>query len=124
MAMFFTKGRAMTMTKTGRALLAMAIMTPALSACQSSMRLSPDFGSAVRQDVAGQIADPDAHYEGVPQPGSASARVGLAQKRYNANQVIQPATTTASSKTTGGLDNGSGGGMGSGGVGVSTGTGQ
>ena len=114
----------MTMTKTGRALLAMAIMTPALSACQSSLRLSPDFGSALRQDVASQIADPDAHYEGVPPPGSASARVGLAQKRYNANQVIQPTSATASSKTTGGLDNGNGGGMGSGGVGVSTGTGQ
>jgi len=102
-------------TKTLRAALVLATcLTPALSACsQSPVRLSPDFGNAVRQDVAAQIADPDAHYEGVPAPGSASARVGLAQKRYNTNQVIQPATATASSNTVGGaIDNGSGGGVG------------
>lgn len=110
-------------TRTVRAALVMAIcITPALSACaQSSLRLSPDFGSAVRQDVAAQIADPDAHYEGVPAPGSASARVGLAQQRYNANQVIPPASTTASSKTLGGIENGAGGGVG---MGVSAGVSQ
>lgn len=111
-------------TKTARAALVMTLLvTPALSACtQSSLRISPDFGSAVRQDVAAQIADPDAHYEGVPQPGSASARVDLAQRRYNANQVVQPASTTASSKTLGGaVDNGGGGGVG---MGVSAGVSQ
>jgi hypothetical protein len=110
-------------TRTIRAALLMAVcITPALSACtQSSLRISPDFGNAVRQDVAAQIADPDARYEGVPPPGSASARVGLAQTRYNANQVIQPATATASSKTLGGTDNGGGGGVG---MGVSSGVSQ
>ena len=112
-------------TKTARAALAMALLiTPALSACtQSSLRISPDFGSALRQDVAAQIADPDAHYEGVPQPGSASSRVGLAQRRYNANQVIQPASMTASSKTLGSVDNGNGAGAGVG-MGVSAGVSQ
>ena len=112
-------------TKTVRAALAIAVCaTPALSACaQSSLRISPDFGSAVRQDVAAQIADPDARYEGLPAPGSASARVDLAQKRYNANQVIQPTSTTASSKTLGGIDNGSGGGVGVG-MGASAGVSQ
>lgn len=107
-------------TRTVRAALLTAIcLTPALSACtQSALRLSPDFGSALRQDVAAQIADPDARYEGVPSPGSASARVDLAQKRYNANQVIQPASTTASSKSLGGIDNGGGAGGGSGGAGM------
>lgn len=111
-------------TRTARAALVMALCaTPALSACtQSALRISPDFGNALRQDVAAQIADPDAHYEGVPAPGSASARVGLAQRRYNANQVVQPATTTASSRTLGGaMENGVGGG---GGTGVSAGVGQ
>src|SRR5690349_441209 len=124
MVMFFTnERRTMMTTKTVRAALVMAVcMTPALSACQSSMRISPDFGSALRQDVAAQIADPDAHYEGQPAPGSASARVDLAQKRYNANQVIQPTSTPASSKTLGGIDNGAGGG--GGGMGVSTGVSQ
>ena len=114
----------MTQTKKNRAAFVMAIcVAPALSGCtQSALRISPDFGNALRQDVAAQIADPDAHYEGVPQPGSASARVGLAQKRYNANEVIQPASNTASSKTIGGgIENGSGGG---GGMGVSAGVSQ
>jgi len=98
-------------------------LAPALSACQqSSLRLSPDFGNAVRQDVAAQIADPDAHYEGTPAPGTAGSRVGLAQKRYDANQVIQPSSTTASSSASiGRADNGNSGGMG---VGVSAGVGQ
>jgi hypothetical protein len=114
----------MTQTKKARAAFVMAIcVAPALSGCtQSALRISPDFGNALRQDVAAQIADPDAHYEGVPQPGSASARVGLAQKRYNANDVIKPAATTASSKTSGGLDNGSS--AGGGGMGVSAGVSQ
>jgi len=95
--------------KTIRAALMMGFCG-ALSACnQSEVRLSPDFGNAVRQDLASQIADPDAHYEGTPAPGTAGRRVGLAQKRYDANQVIQPSTTTASSsKSIGNVDNGSG----------------
>ena len=92
-----------------------------LSACaQSSLRLDPDFGKALHQDLAAQIADPDAHYEGTPAPGTSGRRVGLAQKRYDANQVIQPSALTASSKSLGALDNGSSGGTGAG-VGMSNG---
>jgi hypothetical protein len=120
--MFSTEERrTMMTTKTVRAALVMAIcLAPALSACtQSSLRISPDFGSALRQDVAAQIADPDAHYEGVPAPGSASARVDLAQKRYNNNQVIEPASKTASSQSLGEIQNGGGTGMSGGSAGVS-----
>ena len=112
-------------TRKVRAVIAFSI-AGALSACQqSSLRLSPDFGSAVHQDVAAQIADPDARYEGTPAPGTAGRRVGLAQKRYDANQVIQPSSTTASSRSSvgGQADNGNGGGMGAG-VGVSAGVSQ
>jgi len=86
----------------------------ALSACaQSSLRINPDFGRAVRQEVAAQIANPDAKYEGTPDPGSRGDRVGLAQQRYQTNQVIPPATMTASGKgSIGQAENGSGGGMG------------
>lgn len=64
-----------------------------LAGCtQSALRLNDDFGRAVRADVAAQIADPDAHYAGAPAPGSNGARVGLAQKRYETNKVIPPAT--------------------------------
>lgn len=104
-------------SKSGRAaLVAILCLAPALSACtQSSLRLNPDFGSAVRQDLAAQIADPDAHYAGTPSPGSAGTRVGLAQKHYDSNQVIQPSSTTASSaRSIGNADNGGGGGAGAG----------
>ena len=79
-----------------------------LAACtQSDLRLSSDFGDAVREDVAGQIADPDAHYAGIPAPGSNGPRVGLAQTRYEKNDVIQPTTTTASSeRSIGNAENG------------------
>ena len=124
MAMFFIKDRAMISTKTGRAAwVTVLCLAPALSACQeSSLRLNPDFGNAVHQDVAAQIADPDAHYEGTPAPGSAGRRVGLAQKRYDTNQVVQPSTTTASSGSMSGADNGASAGAGAG-VGVSGGGG-
>ena len=110
-------------SKTGRAAFVILCLGPALSACaQSSLRLDPDFGKALHQDLAAQIADPDAHYEGTPAPGSAGTRVGLAQKRYSNGQVIQPTSTTASSRTLGGIDNGAGGGGGAGaGVGMSNG---
>jgi hypothetical protein len=126
MAMFCTEEGAMIPTKTGRTAFVMVLcLAPALSACaQSSLRLNPDFGNAVRQDLAAQIADPDAHYEGTPAPGSAGTRVGLAQKRYDANQVIQPSSTTASSRASiGNADNGAGGGGGAG-VGMSGGVTQ
>jgi hypothetical protein len=88
-----------------------------LSACaESRLRLSNDYGEAVRQDAAAQIADPDAHYVGTPAPGSNGQRVELAQKRYVTGKVLRPpaAGTTASLATGGG---GGGGGGGSGGEG-------
>jgi hypothetical protein len=92
----------------------------ALVACtQSSLRMNPDFGNAVHQDIAAQIADPDARYEGVIAPGSDGARVGLAQKRYQANQVVPPSAITASgSASIGSADNGAAGA----GMGASAGT--
>ena len=69
-----------------------------------------------RANLAAQIADPDAHYVGTPAPGASDgARIDLAQTRYQQNQVIPPASTTASSRTVGATDNGnSGGGAGAG----------
>jgi hypothetical protein len=130
MAMFSIEEGAMMIPKlTVRATLLIAAGF-ALSACtQSSLRINPDFGSAVYTDTAAQIADPDAHYEGTPAPGTAGRRVGLAQQRYDANRVIQPSSTTASSaRSIGNADNGSGGGgesgMSGGSSGVSAGAGH
>ena len=81
-----------------------------LAGCaQSSIRISPDFGNAVSQDLAAQIADPDAHYAGIVAPGSDGTRASLAQQRYQANDVVQPSSTTASSASSiGKADNGAG----------------
>lgn len=82
-----------------------------LSACaQSRMDLADDYGRAVRQDLIAQVADPDAHYQGVATPGSNGRRVGIAQERYNRNAVVQPASTSTSSASTGGGGAGAGGG--------------
>jgi type IV pilus biogenesis protein CpaD/CtpE len=83
---------------------------------ESEMRMSPDFGDAVRDNLAAQIANPDAHYTGTPAPGASDgARIDLAQTRYQKNQVIQPSTTTASSAgSIGNADNGGGAGAGAG----------
>lgn len=99
-----------------RAFLAIAALL-GLGACaqnpmQSEIRLSPDFGDAVRENLAAQIADPDPHYAGTLAPGASDgARIDLAQTRYQKNQVIQPANTTASSRTVGATDNGGGSGV-------------
>ena len=74
------------------------------------MRLAPDFGVAVRQDVAAQIADPDAQYAGVPAPASDGTRAGLALTRYKTGKVIQPVSTSTSQVSTGGGSGGGGGG--------------
>lgn len=67
------------------------ILVAGLSGCVASQRhLSADFGSATRQNIVSQIADPDARYKGDPAPGSDGRRVGLAQERYRTGKVIEP----------------------------------
>jgi hypothetical protein len=129
MAMFSTEEK-LAMTAFKPAHIAMTVCLVGgigLSACtaQSEMRISPDFGDALRQDLAAQIADPDAHYLGTPAPGSSGARVGLAQQRYQKNNVIQPASVTASGTASiGTVDNGvsNSGGTGMSGTGAAVGT--
>jgi hypothetical protein len=84
-------------------LLLLAVGAIALSGCaQSSLRMDPEFGSAVRQDVAQQIADPDAQYTGTPAPGAAvGERVEQAQDRYAKDAVIQPTKASGSSSMQG-----------------------
>jgi hypothetical protein len=96
--------------------VAVLLAAGALGGCYSQLRISPDYGAAVRQDATAQIADPDAKYAGTPQPGSSPERVALAQRRYAAGRVIQPASTSVSSVSSGG-DSGGGGGAGGGGGG-------
>ena len=75
--------------KTGVILCLGAIL---VSGCAHIVRLSPDFGVAFRQDVAAQIADPDARYLGTPTPGSNGPRTALSQTRYQKDEVVPPTT--------------------------------
>jgi uncharacterized membrane protein YgcG len=131
MAMFCIEDEnAMILTAAKFGCLTICVGAIALTGCtQSVLRLSPDFGQAVRQDTKAQIADPDAHYVGTPAPGSNGQRAALAQQRYDQNQVVQPTqpstsssnsssnqntgTGTGSSGGTGGMSNGTGGSTGS-----------
>ncbi|HVZ92365.1 MAG TPA: hypothetical protein VG843_11995 [Rhizomicrobium sp.] len=77
--------------------LALIAAGAVLGGCtQSVTSLSPDFGVALRQDIAAQIADPDAHYRGDPAPASNGARTSLSQSRYLKGQVIEPTSLSAS----------------------------
>ncbi len=75
-----------------------AILAAALLSGCAAHHISADFGQAVRQEVAAQIADPDASYTGVPAPGSDGGRVGLAQKRYEAGEVATPQAAATTGK--------------------------
>jgi hypothetical protein len=78
---------------------------------QSRLRDEPDFGRAVSQDTAAQVANPDARYLGQPTPGSNGIRTDAAMERYVHDKVIQPATTQTSQVG----NNGGGGGENNGG---------
>jgi type IV pilus biogenesis protein CpaD/CtpE len=60
-----------------------------------------DFGRAVHEDMAAQIADPDAVYKGPPPPSSGE-RAALAQTRYSNDKVTQPANLSSTSVSGGG----------------------
>jgi hypothetical protein len=71
---------------------------------------SMDMGRAVKEDMAAQIADPDAAYKGPPPPSN-GARVAAAQKRYESGAIIP--SNPASSLTQ--IQGGGGGGASAGG---------
>ncbi len=88
----------------GAGLLVSSCATERGDLTQSSLLLDSHFGQSVKQDLAAQVADPDARYAGTPAPGSDGTRVGLAQERYQKGKVLQPAATSVS----GGIDSGGG----------------
>ena len=97
------------MSKMAWRLAVVALAASVLGACASQVRLSPDYGVAFKQNVAAQIADPDARYVGAPLPGSTPERVALAQQRFATGKVIQPASTSTSAVSVGGGGGGAGG---------------
>ena len=78
--------------------LALLVGALGVSGCAvSQYHLTDDYGRAVRQDLAAQIADPDARYKGDPDPASSGARTASAQTRYDTGAVTAPASTSTSS---------------------------
>jgi type IV pilus biogenesis protein CpaD/CtpE len=87
-----------------------------LAGCADERQLTEDmhasdFGKAVREDMAAQIADPDASYKGPPPPSSGE-RADLAQTRYKNDKVIPPATLLTSTAIAASGGGGGGGGNG------------
>jgi type IV pilus biogenesis protein CpaD/CtpE len=79
-------------------ILLLSAMAAGLAGCiDSHPTLSPDFGVAMRQDLAAQIADPEAHYGKMTSEG---ARAALAQERYRTGKTTQPSTAGASMSPT------------------------
>lgn len=69
----------------------------------------PQFGRALRQNLAAQVADPTPQYVREEEPGHNGPRTALAQRRYQTGTVIQPVTSgTTTIRSTSG--SGSGGG--------------
>lgn len=90
--------KAMSFNRILLAAAALAACSAGLSGCADARKdLSPDFGVALRSNLAAQIADPEARYAGVIQPGGDGARAALAASRYGKNQVIAPAQASTSS---------------------------
>jgi hypothetical protein len=81
--------------------VAVLLAAGAVGGC-SELRLSPDYGVAVRQNVAAQIADPEPRYTGDPKPASNGQRAQAAMQGYVTGRVVQPASTGIASASGGG----------------------
>lgn len=82
----------------------------ALAACVSPQEdLASDYGVSVRQNLAAQVADPDARYRRTEPPAGSGERTALAQERYVRGEVIQPVTEGTTK-----IQGASGGGAGAG----------
>lgn len=79
------------------ALLTIGLSALGLTGCVQGNTVNPDFGVAVRQNIAAQIADPAPRYARTEPPASDGARTALAQQRYQKGTVIQPQLESTSS---------------------------
>lgn len=69
---------------------------------QQANMVDPDFGVALRQNIAAQVADPAPRYVRAEPPASDGSRTALAQQRYQKGQVIVPQAESTSSVGGGG----------------------
>lgn len=77
------------MPRTTRLCLSLALATATAACTHSEIAVQPEFGMAFHSLMAAQIAYPDAPPPTGPVVAD-GARVGLAQTRYRAGEVIPP----------------------------------
>lgn len=75
-----------------KVLLTIGLAALGLTGCVQANTLNPDFGVALRQNIAAQVADPAPRYDRTDPPASDGPRTALAQQRYEKGEVIQPAS--------------------------------
>ena len=84
------------------ALLTIGLSALGLAGCVQGNTVNPDFGVALRQNIAAQVADPAPRYDRTNPPASDGKRTALAQDRYQKGQVIQPQAEATSSAVSSG----------------------
>jgi len=74
-----------------RRILALAVLLPALAACEHNYPgpAASNFGDANRVTMAAQVVDPDPQYDTLNPPTSAE-KAGQAVERYRKDAVKQP----------------------------------
>jgi len=95
-------------TKMSRAQIALAALmaSAGLAGCMpANSGLSPDFGVALKQNLAAQVADPDAVYDRTLEPASDGTRAAAAGDRYFRGEVKRPPAQTTSQVGVGGGGN-------------------
>lgn len=90
--------------------LTVGLAALALSGCSSAVYKAadiddPNFGRAVRQNLAAQVANPAPDYAYTDPPASSGPRTSVAQKRYETGTVIQPDAQATSTVSRGGGGN-------------------
>jgi hypothetical protein len=108
MAMFSFRGG---MMRYGYLTVGLAAL--ALSGCEAipnqATTNDPNFGRALRQNIAAQIADPAPNYAYDNPPASSGPRTSVAQKRYDTGTVLQPQAQSTSDAAGGGSGGGGSG---------------
>ena len=87
--------------------LTIGLAALALSGCSSAVYKAadiedPNFGRALRQNLAAQVANPVPNYDYTNPPASSGPRTSVAQERYNTGAVTQPETVSTSTVSGGG----------------------
>ena len=87
--------------------LTVGLAALALSGCSSAVYKAadiedPNFGRALRQNLAAQVANPAPDYDYANPPASSGPRTSISQERYDTGTVIKPEAQATSTVSGGG----------------------